>query len=325
MKKSSEYNSINTQSVKSSQNLSINKTKSETVEEKEIPVVLKNKDDINSNQNSVCDSKDFSESNNDPESVSKNKNLLEDNPDSKNDCKITSDSEPKNILESKNDFEFIKESSENKSQCTELEMLAKSTNINEKTESTVFNRINSESNASEPKEEFKNIQIKKLSEIIDNYKCAFGNVLENYNENSSEENFSNFQLKCKNHPNQKKLFLCLNVDCPLKVYCNMCKNKTHSKRCSRIGMELSLNDLKQKEDLMDFFDVEKYIYEDIESSVKEKFLNLRKNTNNLISEMEKVIIKKMKAESKEFKLKQIFQKYQQLLQVMNTSNGNFFP
>ena len=81
-------------------------------------------------------------------------------------------------------------------------------------------------------------------------------------------------------------------------------------------MEMELNELDDKEELLNFFNVNEFSYKDFEVKINKKFVDLRSKLNNTINEMESLMIKKIQYESKEFRLKSIFKNYENQLDLM---------
>jgi hypothetical protein len=163
---------------------------------------------------------------------------------------------------------------------------------------------------SKPKVEFEHPKINEFNDLLDDFGQKFSTPFSKHPPKNLEYLMKEASFFCKNHLKQKKnLYLCLNVDCPLVVFCKICKLRKHSKCCSRVNMDIKLDEVNDKEELLGFFDVENFEYNKFESDVSEKFKNLKQTMNNSIDQMESLILKKVRLESKEFRLKSIYQKF----------------
>ena len=164
-------------------------------------------------------------------------------------------------------------------------------------------------------EEFQHPKIKEFSELLEEYQEKFAKPFERHKPEDLEYLRQETSFFCKNHLRQKKnLFLCLNVDCPLKVFCKVCKIKKHLKCCSRINMDIKLDEIGDKEEILEFFDVENYDYAGFESEVRGKFGEIRETMNSNIDQMERLLLKKIRYESKEFRLKSIYETWARLVE-----------
>ena len=173
-----------------------------------------------------------------------------------------------------------------------------------------------------PEITFENPKIKKLDELLEKYKAKFLRPIPKHTAYDLRDFSEEGSLFCRNHPRRtRNLYLCLNVDCPLKVYCKICRKNHHHKACSRIEMDTELNQIDDKEELLEYFDVKNWPYDEHIRTVRRKFTDMRVSIEKYISEMEEIMIKKMKLQSKEFRLKQIFEEYERRLDARARGEG----
>ena len=109
---------------------------------------------------------------------------------------------------------------------------------------------------------------------------------------------------CKRHPEKKANFICVNKCCEYTLYCMSCR-KNHAKECNRKEMFMNINQIEKKDFMDEYFDVHEFKYDEKINKVKEFVETQREKMSEMLNVFEKILVNKIKLQSKEFKLKQI--------------------
>lgn len=152
--------------------------------------------------------------------------------------------------------------------------------------------------------------IREEDELIEalqlNLRKAFENLIPKQgkkewmnNAESSEKMF-----KCKKHPNRSCTYVCVNSSCPYGFFCQSC-SKAHQKECNRNIMYMNSDQIINREFVHEYFDPSSFDYEQQIRAVRELVDEKRKKINMNFDVLEKIMVNKIKFQSKEFKLKQL--------------------
>ena len=144
------------------------------------------------------------------------------------------------------------------------------------------------------KEEYKNTFMEPKQSLLDSFKFLG-------NEDDS--------LYCNNHKKiNKNLRVCFNPDCPFKIFCSRCERK-HVTLCSRIKMDVDLNELESMSEDSEEEEVEVDRSPKESDDIIEQFKNNKNKIIKFLDEIEDLLKKKGLINSKKSKMNYLKNKH----------------
>ena len=121
---------------------------------------------------------------------------------------------------------------------------------------------------------------------------------------SHNSNVDQKDMKCKKHPERTATYVCVSTHCPLNFFCQACV-RTHEKTCDRKYMHMNSIQIQNEDFVTEYFNPEEFDYDGKIDEIKAIVKKQREKNNMTLDIIEKIMLNKLKFQSKEFKLKQM--------------------